>query len=278
MNNLVKINGQDWPVIEWRGQRVITTAQLAEFYGASEQQVQQNFNNNEKNFESEKHFFYLQGNELRDFKNLFENFEVVGKRAPCLYLWTHQGASRHCKILGTKKAWEQFDVLEDNYYNPRPQEAIEEEFQQMLLNPDTIIQMALNLKAKMAENDTLKNTVKEKELKIADMQPKVNFANAVATSHTSILVGDLAKLLKQNGVDIGANRLFEWLRENGYLIKRKGADWNMPTQKSMDLGLFEIKESTVNNPDGSVRINKTPKVTGYGQQYFINIFLVKDER
>lgn len=150
--------------------------------------------------------------------------------------------------------------------------------QEVLLNPDTIIQLATNLKAKMAENDTLKNTVKEKDLRIANMQPKVNFANAVATSHTSILVGDLAKLLKQNGVDIGANRLFEWLRENGYLIKRKGADWNMPTQKSMDLGLFEIKESTVNNPDGSVRINKTPKVTGYGQQYFINIFLVKDER
>lgn len=149
--------------------------------------------------------------------------------------------------------------------------------QEVLLNPDTIIQLATNLKEKMAENDTLKNTVKEKDLRIADMQPKVNFANAVATSHTSILVGDLAKLLKQNGVDIGANRLFEWLRENGYLIKRKGVDWNMPTQKSMDLGLFEIKESTVNNPDGSVRINKTPKVTGYGQQYFINIFLVKED-
>jgi anti-repressor protein len=130
----------------------------------------------------------------------------------------------------------------------------------------------------MEENDTLKNTVKEKDIKIADIQPKVNFANAVATSHTSILVGDLAKLLKQNGVDIGANRMFERLRENGYLIKRRGADWNMPTQKSMNLGLFEIKESTVNNPDGSVRINKTPKVTGYGQQYFINIFLVKDDQ
>lgn len=105
------------------------------------------------------------------------------------------------------------------------------------------------------------------------MKPKEIFADAVAASHTSILIGDLAKLIKQNGVEIGQKRLFDWMRENGYLIKRKGADWNMPTQKSMDMGLFEVKESTVNNPDGSVRINKTTKVTGKGQQYFINKFL-----
>ena len=105
------------------------------------------------------------------------------------------------------------------------------------------------------------------------MKPKEIFADAVSASHTSILVGDMAKLLKQNGIDIGQKRLFEWLRENGYLIKRKGSDWNMPTQKSMEMGLFDIKESIVNNPDGSVRINRTTKVTGKGQQYFINKFL-----
>lgn len=105
------------------------------------------------------------------------------------------------------------------------------------------------------------------------MRPKEVFADAVATSHTSILIGDLAKLLKQNGVDIGQKRLFAWMRDNGYLIKRQGSDWNMPTQRSMELGLFEVKESTTNNPDGSVRINKTTKVTGKGQQYFIDKFL-----
>lgn len=104
-------------------------------------------------------------------------------------------------------------------------------------------------------------------------KPKVLFAESVSASHTSILVGDLAKLLKQNGVDVGAHRLFKWLRENGFLIKRKGTDWNMPTQRSMDMELFEIKESTHNNPDGSVRITKTSKVTGKGQVYFINKFL-----
>lgn len=117
------------------------------------------------------------------------------------------------------------------------------------------------------------NKIAEKDKQIERMKPKEIFADAVSASHTSILVGDMAKLLKQNGVDIGQKRLFEWLRENGYLIKRKGSDWNMPTQKSMEMGLFDIKESTVNNPDGSVRINRTTKVTGKGQQYFINKFL-----
>ena len=116
-------------------------------------------------------------------------------------------------------------------------------------------------------------TIEEQTAQIERMKPKEIFADAVATSHTSILIGDLAKLLKQNGVATGQKRLFIWLRENGYLIKRKGTDWNMPTQKSMEMGLFEVKESTVNNPDGSVRINKTTKVTGKGQQYFINKFL-----
>ena len=105
------------------------------------------------------------------------------------------------------------------------------------------------------------------------MKPKEIFADAVSASTSSILIGDLAKLLRQNGVDTGQKRLFDWMREKGYLIKRKGSDWNMPTQKAMNMKLFEVKESTVNNPDGSVRINRTTKVTGRGQTYFVNKFL-----
>lgn len=107
------------------------------------------------------------------------------------------------------------------------------------------------------------------------MKPKALFADAVATSHTTILVGDLAKVLKQNGVDIGAKRLFAWLREQGYLIKRIGADYNSPTQRAMELGLFEVKETAISHSDGHVTVQKTPKVTGKGQQYFINKFLQK---
>lgn len=115
------------------------------------------------------------------------------------------------------------------------------------------------------------------ETQIEADRPKVLFADAVSASHTSILVGELAKLISQNGYKIGANRLFAWMRENGYLIKRKGSDWNMPTQRSMDLKLFEIKETNVQHADGHISVNKTPKVTGKGQQYFINKFLSEDE-
>ena len=105
------------------------------------------------------------------------------------------------------------------------------------------------------------------------MKPKEVFADAVSVSNTCILIGELAKILKQNGVDIGQNRLFTWMRENRFLISRKGTDYNMPTQRSMEAGLFEIKERAINNPDGSVRITKTVLVTGKGQQYFVNKFL-----
>lgn len=118
--------------------------------------------------------------------------------------------------------------------------------------------------------------IEEREKQIKEMVPKAIFADAVAASHTSILIGDLAKLLKQNGHDIGQKRLFGWLRENGYLIRQKGNSWNMPTQRSMDLGLFEVKETTVTHADGHISISKTPKVTGKGQIYFVKKFVGGD--
>ncbi|MHA3225711.1 phage antirepressor [Globicatella sulfidifaciens] len=136
----------------------------------------------------------------------------------------------------------------------------------LINNPDLLIKVATQLKNEREQRIRLETQVKKQT-------PKVFFANSVSASKTSILVGDLAKLLKQNGLDIGALRLFEKLRNEGWLIKRQGSDWNMPTQKAMELGLFEIKERTINNPDGSIRITKTPKVTGKGQIYFINKYL-----
>lgn len=111
------------------------------------------------------------------------------------------------------------------------------------------------------------------EEKVEADRPKVLFADSVTASKNSILVGEMAKLLKQNGVDTGQNRFFEILRNKGYLIKRQGTDYNMPTQKSMELGLFEIKETVINHSDGHTSVNKTPKITGKGQQYFVNLFL-----
>lgn len=137
--------------------------------------------------------------------------------------------------------------------------------------PEQIMARALKMANQSIESLKQDNAVLLEDNK--RMRPKEIFADAVSSSHTSILIGELAKILKQNGVDTGQRRLFEWLRRNGYLIRRNGADYNMPTQRSMEMKLFEIKESTAINPDGSTRINRTPKVTGKGQAYFINKFL-----
>lgn len=143
-----------------------------------------------------------------------------------------------------------------------------EVIERTLSDPDFIIKLATQLKEERQARI-------EAEKKIELDRPKVVFAEAVTASKTSILVGELAKLLRQNGIDIGQNRLFEWLRQNGYLIKRRGTDYNMPTQYSMELGLFEVKETTITHSDGHISICKTPKVTGRGQIYFINKFKEK---
>ncbi|MBU5292789.1 phage antirepressor [Anaerosalibacter bizertensis] len=144
-----------------------------------------------------------------------------------------------------------------------------EKIEEVLTDPDTIIKLATQLKAEREEKKLLQQQAEENK-------PKVLFAEAVTASHTTILVGELAKLLRQNGIDTGQNRLFSWLRNNGYLIKRKGTDYNMPTQKAMDLGLFEVKETSITHSDGHISVSKTPKVTGKGQLYFINKFKEMD--
>lgn len=142
--------------------------------------------------------------------------------------------------------------------------------QETLSDEELMAKALLVANNKIAERDRI---IEQKQARIEQMKPKEIFADAVATSHTSILVGDLAKLICQNGYQIGAKRLFSWLRDNGYLIKRKGADWNMPTQKSMEMGLFEIKESTHINGSGCNVTTRTPKITGKAQVYFVNKFL-----
>ena len=137
--------------------------------------------------------------------------------------------------------------------------------EKMLADPDTTIKLLETIKQERAARMAL-------EAKAEADKPKVLFADAVSASHTSILVGDLAKLLRQNGVEIGQNRLFSFLREKGYLCSQ-GERYNLPTQRSMDRGWFQVKETTINQPDGSIRITRTVKVTGKGQQYFINLFL-----
>ena len=136
----------------------------------------------------------------------------------------------------------------------------------MLNDPETTIKILTALKEEREQRKAL-------ECKVEKDAPKVLFADSVSIAQNSILVGDLAKLICQNGVSIGQNRLFEWLRQNGFLISRKSGDYNRPTQRAMEMKLFEVKERAVNNPDGTVRVTFTTKVTGKGQVYFVNAFL-----
>lgn len=140
--------------------------------------------------------------------------------------------------------------------------------EELLNDPDLIIQLATNLKEERAARS-------QAEQQLAVAKPKVLFADAVAASDSTILIGDLAKIIKQNGHAVGQQRMFKWLREHGYLIKRMGADYNSPTQKAMKLGLFKIKETAITHSDGHVTVSKTVKVTGKGQQYFIAKFEAK---
>ena len=239
--------------VDYSGQRVLTTEQLAQAYECEPNNIKKNFNANKEHFTEGQHYYKLEGAELKAFKNYVTNSDLVDKHTPCLYLWTRRGASRHSKMLGTEKAWEMFDALEENYFNPRPK---------ALTPAEQMAQGLLAAQKLLAEKDT----------KIKELTPKGIFADAVTASETSILVGGLAKLIKQNGVDIGQKRLFEWLRNNGYLIK-SGTEKNMPTQRAMEMKLFEVKEGSYVDGNGVNRITRTTKVTGKGQVYFVNKFL-----
>lgn len=186
----------------------------------------------------------------REVKREVEDYDLSVDMAKHICLMSRTNKGRECRqqLIDLEKAWN---------------------------TPEQVMARAL----KMADRTIESLTIQTQKLAADNerMKPKEIFADAVATSQTSILIGELAKLLKQNGISMGQKRLFAWMRDNGYLIKKNGSDWNMPTQYSMEKGLFEIKESTVNNPDGSVRLSKTTKVTGKGQQYFINKFLGKSQ-
>lgn len=162
------------------------------------------------------------------------------------------------------KRWITHEVLPS--IRKRGMYATPDAVESMLEDPDLLIRLLNDLKAERAKRAEL-------AAKAEQDAPKVIFADAVSAAKTTILIGDLAKLLKGNGIDVGSVRLFRWLRDKGFLIARSGADYNSPTQKAMELGLFEVKETAVSHADGHVTISKTPKVTGKGQRYFIERFL-----
>lgn len=208
-------------------------------------------------FERMCEYGFTEGNEF--FPKMGETSKQCGGRPSADYDISVDMAKQICMIQRTPegKAVRQYLIDLEKAWNT-PEQVMA---RALRIADRTIDELKLNNQRLAAVNE--------------EMKPKAIFADAVAASHTSILIGDLAKLISQNGVSIGQKRLFKWLRDNGYLIKREGSDRNMPTQRSMEMKLFEVKESTISNPDGSVRITRTPKVTGKGQQYFVNKFLTE---
>lgn len=290
--NKLKVNGKqnfmgkEIPVVLGgfgEGKKCICDKTVAEIHNQPVPEIRRRINDNISRFKESVDFIDLKDIVLNDNNNVMgeshNNFlsdlgytQMQISKAEHIYLLSERGYSKLIKIMDTDLAWEIHDSIMDEYFQLR------EEKQTGIIIPKDF-PSALRAYADEYEKNMLLEQ-KNGEL-LADnqrMKPKEIFADAVSVSNTAILIGELAKILKQNGVDIGQNRLFEWLRSKEYLISRKGTDYNMPTQKSMELKLFEIKERTINNPDGSVRITKTVLVTGKGQQYFINKFLNTEER
>ncbi|MCO1599873.1 phage antirepressor KilAC domain-containing protein [Desulfosporosinus nitroreducens] len=248
--------------IEHKGQRILPSTQLADAYGTDNKHISENYINNSARYTEGKHFFKLMGEDLARFKEGYTKIPDSLKFASSLYLWTEKGAWLHAKSLNTDKAWEAYEMLVDEYYRIKD---IQSKDSYMIDDP------IARAKAWIIEAEERQSLT----LQLEAQRPKVIFAEALEVSNNTILIGELAKILRQNGIEIGQNRLFEKLRKDGYLIK-KGENYNQPTQYSMELGLFEIKKRTINNPDGSVRATTTTKVTGKGQIYFVN--KLKDER
>lgn len=241
MNNLINITyNEDQPTVSAR--ELYRRLEISKRFSAWFEVNSQGFVDGE---DFSATYLKVQGNQYGGEKEIQDyNMTTDMAKHICLMSRTEKGKQCRQYLLDLEKAWN---------------------------SPDQVMSRAL----KMADRTI--NNLKETNAKLledtARMKPKEIFADAVSASHTSILIGALAKIISQNGVQIGQNRLFAWMRENGYLITRRGADYNMPTQRAMEMKLFEIKERTVNNPDGSSMITRTTLITGKGQQYFVNKLL-----
>lgn len=216
MDEIVKVGNSSIPVIEWKGQRVITTVQLADVYGAEEYQVKQNYRNNADRFNPMEHYFLLKGEELKAFKNQVENFYPVDKHTTAIYLWTRKGASRHCKMLGTDRAWEQFDLLEENYYNPQRQALIPADYPSALraYADEYEKRMIAEQEKKALEAETL-----EMSKAIEEMKPIVNYVDIILQSKSTVLTTQIAQ-------DYGMSaRAFNKKLADLHIQRKVGGQW-----------------------------------------------------
>jgi phage antirepressor YoqD-like protein len=235
-------------VVEFSGQRVLTTAQMAEAYDTETKNIQMNFTNNKSRFVEGRDYFSLQGDTLRQFKRETNNIGFAINLNK-LYLWTERGANRHCKILDTDKAWQQFDILEETYFKVK-----NGGFQ----IPQTYSE-ALLLAATQAKQ------IEEQQQQLEEQKPAVIFTDRCMQSENSVLVREVAKLACDEGFTIGEKKLYEKLREWGLIIKNK----TEPTQKGINSGYFEVVERVIESAYG-VKIAFTTRVTPKGQVFIVN--------
>ncbi|WP_289141560.1 phage antirepressor KilAC domain-containing protein [uncultured Brevibacillus sp.] len=241
---------------------------IAEMHGKELSAVNRAINMNRNKFKDGIDVIDIQGNGF--VMHLMQNGILTQNsvnRAENIYVLSERGYAKLLKIFDDELAWDKYEDILDGYFRMRDE--ITQELN-IPTDPQKFIALALVEANKLLEAKDIH--IEKLEQKVEQDKPKVIFAESLQTSEDTILVGDLAKILKQNGVNIGPNRLFERLRQEGYLIKAKGDRWNSPTQRAMEMGLFEVKTTSITVPDGSVRVRRTTKVTGKGQVYFINKF------
>ena len=263
MNELVKVGCHDIVEIKWRGQKVVTTAQLAEVYEASDTQIKQNFNNNEKHFEEGKHFFLLKARELKEFKNLVENFDLVAKNTPQLYLWTHKGASRHCKMLGTEKAWEQFDNLEEAYFNPQTSINMDD------LDPDTQLMNLLvrNISRQELEQKRQREEQKRQAEKLEQLDNRIDAIKEGVSPRPNAWRKDTANIINKMALMAGGYDHIKTIRDESYRIleERMHAALNIRlTNKRKTMALNNVCKSKLDKLNILDVIADDPKlIEGY---------------
>lgn len=273
MNEIVKVKEKEVVVLEWRGQRVVTTAQLADIYESTETQIKQNYGNNEKRFNEGEHFYFLKGDELKEFKRLVENFDLpfMGnlKYTSQLYLWTRRGASRHCKMLGTEEAWEQFDALEENYYNPKKLSG-ENAIDQILENPDFGIKLLTAYKEEKEKTKALQTEIQIKNQIIGELKPKADYTNIILNSKALVTITQIAKDYGMTGTKM--NELLHELKiqykeSEQWLLYRKYQDKGYTHSKTISIersnGMTDIKMHTKWTQKGRLFLYQTLKENGY---------------
>lgn len=242
-------------VIEHEGIRVLTTHQLAKVYETTENSIKNNFANNKSRFIEGRDYYCLKGNELKEFKNLVNDIDLVNPRTPQLYLWTERGANRHSKILDTDKAWQQFDILEETYFKVK-HNMIASRDSYMIENPIERAKRWIEEEMVRIEQSKL---IEQQGQQLIEQKPLVGFAQQVSDSSDCVDVGEFAKTIRDENIKMGRNNLFKWLKSNHYLMSN-----NNPYQKYINNGMFKVVEVVKKTPYGTKVFTKT-LITGIGQ-------------